>query len=141
MSAHQFSGIWRSRYWYPSNNHEGEDVSEYLVEVHQRGNKLTLQSLPNEIDAHLTVNLVVDGKLATGNWTENTAPGGEFQGMVYSGALQLLVGDDGHSLEGRWVGVGREKLPDGDFEPQIYSGRWQLVRTSRTEAGTGTDVQ
>jgi hypothetical protein len=127
-SQHNFSGIWRNTYWFPSNTHEGEDTSEYIVNVHQHGDKLTVVSLPNAIEAHMTVNLTVDGKLATGTWIENTSPDGEFEAMTYSGALQLLVGDDGKHMDGQWVGVGREKLADGSYEPRIYNGRWQLLR-------------
>lgn len=131
MVQHQFSGIWRSRYWYPSNNHEGEDVSECRVEVHRRGNRLTLQSLPESteyVNYSITINLVVDGKLATGNWTEHTSSQGQFEGMIYSGALQLLISDDDSRMEGKWVGVGREKLANGSYEPQIYNGRWLLEK-------------
>jgi hypothetical protein len=124
----QFSGIWRSSYWYPSNTHDGEDTSEYIVTIHQRGNKLTIVSLPNVINAHITINMTVDGKLATGTWMESTSPELEFGGMVYSGALQLLIAEDGNHMDGQWVGVGREKLADGKYEPQIYHGKWQLVR-------------
>lgn len=126
-SQHNFGGIWRSTYWYPSNTHEGEDTSEYVVTVHQHGDKLTIVSVPNAIDAHITINLTVDGKLATGTWTEHTSPDGEFEAMVYSGAVQLLIADDGKHMDGQWVGVGREKLSDGNYEPRIYNGRWQLL--------------
>lgn len=129
---HNFSGIWRSSYWYPSNNHDGEDVSEYLVVVHQRGHKLVFESLPNSIDAHITINMTVEGRLATGHWLENTSPHGEFEGMVYSGAMQLLVSRDGRQMDGQWVGVGREKLTDDSYEPHIYNGKWQLVRVKDT---------
>jgi hypothetical protein len=128
MTQQQFSGIWHSTYWFPSNNHDGEDTSEYDLEVFQRGNKLNAESLPSAIGDHMTLNLTLDSRLATGSWLENTSDTGEFAGMVYTGALQLIVSEDGNTLEGKWVGVGRERQEDGAYEPQIYSGRWMMVR-------------
>jgi hypothetical protein len=130
-----FSGMWRCTYWYPSNQHPGEqETSEYYCQARQSGDKLTLESLAERPD-HMVINLTLDHGLATGNWTENTNPEGEFEGLQYSGAVQLLAKDNGKLLDGLWVGVGREKLDDGTYEPRIYSGKWQMVR-----AGTGAKV-
>ncbi len=138
---HQFSGIWRSCYWYPSNTHDGEDVSEYELMAHQRGHKLVLESLPNSIKSHITINLSVEGKLATGSWLESTSPSGEFQGMVYSGALQLLVTEDGRQMEGKWVGVGREKVAADTYIPRIYTGRWQMFRVDQNTVSDHTSAR
>lgn len=135
-AQHQFSGIWKSTYWYPSNNHDGEETSQYELEVFQHGRKLSCESLATSGGDHLSLVLTLDGQLATGSWLENTAPDGEFGGMIYSGALQLIISADGRSLEGKWVGVGREKLDDGRYEPQIYSGRWSMERVGDMPAGT-----
>jgi hypothetical protein len=129
-----FSGMWRCAYWYPSNERPGEqDMTEYYVSAKQTGDKIVLESLPNRTD-HIVVNLTVDHHLATGNWVEDTKPEGEFEGIQYSGAVQLLVSDDKQRLDGAWVGVGREKLEDGSYEPRIYTGKWEITR-----AGSKTD--
>jgi len=128
---YNFSGRWQCVYWYPSNERDEQDTSEYVVEVFQRGNKLTVDSLPNDINSHMTVNLTVDGRLATGAWLENTSPQGEFEGLVYSGALQLLVSDDGQRMSGKWVGIGREHLGADKFAPQIYSGDWKMTKVTK----------
>lgn len=125
-----FAGIWHCCYWYPSNTHEGEDISEYYVKVHQMGSKLIIESLPNKIGAYMFVNLTLDGDLATGSWQEDTAPEGEFKGAVYSGALQLLLNEAKDRFEGKWVGVGQE-----EGKRYIYTGRWELARAgSKTSA-------
>lgn len=125
---HDFSGMWRVTYWYPSNQQAGKDEStEYYCQAQQRADKIVFESLPNRPD-HMVVNLTIDHSLATGNWSESTNPDGEFEGLEYSGAVQLLVKQDGNLLDGKWVGVGREKLEDGSYEPQIYTGKIQLVR-------------
>lgn len=127
MTMHypSFEGKWKSIYWYPSNNHEGEDTSQYVVTVHQQGNSLVLESQPNEIGAYILIRLTIDDNLATGNWHETTSPKGEFKGMIYSGAVQLIISKDGKKMTGKWVGIGR------DHEKQaadIYSGNWELVK-------------
>lgn len=122
-----FSGIWHSRYWYPSNNHSGEDISEYLMEIHQVGNRLTGTSLPTDDGSYMTIKLHIEDDLITGSWWENTAPEKEFEGMIYSGAMQLIASEDGKRMDGKWVGNGREKLEDGSYEQRIYTGKWELV--------------
>lgn len=120
-----FSGTWHSTYWFPSNNHDGEETSEYDVDVYQQGNSLVLESQPNEMGAYILVRLTIDGNVATGTWHETTSPTGEFKGMIYSGALQLLINEDADAMIGKWVGIGR----DHDKEvADIYSGRWELKR-------------
>src|SRR5579862_9549932 len=113
-----FPGTWHCRYWYPSNNHAGEDVSEYTVLIDQKDGAFVLHSLPNAIEAYMLARFTVEANMATGTWLENTSPHGEFAAMVYSGVFQLLINDDCTKLAGRWVGIGREK--DG---PRIYEGQ------------------
>lgn len=121
-----FAGTWHSCYWYPSNDKPGEEEkSEYEVIVHQKGGQLILESKPNELGAYIFIRLSVDGKLATGTWHETTSPRGAFKGMVYSGALQLIISDDQNRMDGKWVGVGFDYDKKG---PDIYTGRWELVR-------------
>jgi hypothetical protein len=119
----EYAGIWHSAYWYPSNRNKGEDISEHYAEAHQRGNKLTIQSLRTQDGSYMIINLTLDGDLATGTWQEHTSPTGEFKGAIYSGAMQLLISEDKNRMEGRWVGVGQEK-----GKRYIYGGRWELVR-------------
>jgi hypothetical protein len=131
MAAHDsndYTGIWHCAYAYPSNQHKGEDVSEYYAKVHQRGTVLTLQSLPNQINSYMFLKLRVNGEIATGTWEETTSPDGEFAGATYSGAVQLLVNKDGDHMEGKWVGVGQDK-----GKHQIFTGTWTLRRAGTKE--------
>jgi hypothetical protein len=125
MAADDFSGNWQFCYWFPSNNHDGEDPSEYRMRAHQKGDELVMESLPNDIDAYMLVRLKVDGDLATGTWHETTSPTGEFKGMDYSGAGQLLVSKDRKHMEGMWAGAG---FDHDASEAMIYSGRWELKK-------------
>jgi hypothetical protein len=121
------SGVWHFCYWYPSNNHDGDDVSEYYVTAHHDGNELIMQSLPNSINAYLLSRLRFDGEVATGTWHETTSPTGAFKGAMYSGAGQLILSKDKKRLEGQWAGAGYDhKLK----EPRIYTGKWVIERTA-----------
>lgn len=121
--AKTFEGTWHCTYWYPSNVHAGEDTSEYDVTVTRSGNQLILESKPTENGSYILIRLSLEDDIATGTWHETTAPEGAFKGMVYSGALQLIVNKDATVMEGKWVGIGR------DYEmnrPDIYTGKWKL---------------
>ena len=126
MAVDDFSGTWQFCYWYPSNNHNGEDRSEYRMHAHQKDGELVLESMPNDINAYMLARLKFDGNLATGTWYETTSPVGEFKGMEYSGAGQLIVSDDKRAMEGMWAGVGIDRETN---KPKIYSGRWELKRS------------
>lgn len=130
-----FSGMWRCTYWYPSNKRPGEqETSECYCNAKQTGDKLVVESLPDPEGHYMVTNLTIDHGLATGQWVEDTKPQGEFEGLQYSGAVQLLVSDDGSRMVGAWVGIGREKLDDGTFEPRIYNGKFELVRAGNRAA-------
>ncbi len=120
------SGIWHCCYWFPSNAHPGEEeTSEYDVQAELTGNQLILQSTPNPTNSYIFIRLMIDGIFASGGWTENTSPTGEFEGMVYSGVVQLIIDHDRRRMAGKWVGVGR------DLEKQradVYEGRWEFTR-------------
>ncbi len=122
-----FDGTWHSTYWYPSNRQSGEETSEYELQVSHDGDQLVLQSQPTNNGAYILMRLSIDDGVATGTWQETTAPEGDFKGMVYSGALQLIVAKDGQSMEGKWVGIGRDYERN---QPDIYSGRWLLTKKS-----------
>lgn len=123
-NKNKFAGKWHCRYWYPSNTHSGEDVSKYEVTIHQNGSTLILESLPNKEDSYMFARMVVDGDLVTGTWHESTSPTGEFEGSIYSGALQLLLNQAGE-MQGKWVGVGQE----GGVR-HIYTGNWEITKLS-----------
>ncbi|HVU59403.1 MAG TPA: hypothetical protein VHC98_01025 [Candidatus Saccharimonadales bacterium] len=131
LNVTELPGIWHCRYWFPSNTHDGEDVSEYYVRIDQTADGFTLHSLPNRLKAYLQAHFTVESNLATGMWLENTSPTGEFGGMIYSGVFQLIIAEDAKSLHGRWVGIGRETDGSG---AHIYEGRWEIDYAGAAEA-------
>lgn len=127
-NTHNFSGKWLSSQWHPNVEDDQELAYSHQMEAHQRGDKLVLESITDPLKSHMTVNLVIDHSIATGSWSVSTLADGEYEGMTYFGALQLIISEDGRRMGGQWVGVGRERLDDGSYEPHIYNGKWRIVR-------------
>lgn len=116
-----YSGVWLSRYEYYSSGREETFVPKHFVLVLQRGNRLTVQSLPGAStnpDSPLSMDLTVDGSVITGTWVEQTATDGYYRGARYHGAIQMLVEPTGTRMVGKWVGFGKDM--------DINSGPWDL---------------
>ncbi|MEU9285949.1 helix-turn-helix transcriptional regulator [Streptomyces sp. NPDC048275] len=118
-SSRNYSGVWLSRYEYFSSGRDSAFTGLHYVVVLQHGNRLTVRSLPGSSDSPLTMDLEVDGHVATGTWTEQTASEGYYRGARYHGAIQLIVEPTGRRMTGKWVGFGKE------FD--VNTGPWELV--------------
>lgn len=124
------TGIWRSRYEFTSSGRGGKTyASVHYAVVIQHGAKLQLRSLPESAPSRLMMDLRANGQAVTGTWTEETNPGGYYQGSVYEGAIQMLLDPTGHRMSGKWVGFGR------DFD--LNTGPWTLELVS---ADTGPEA-
>jgi hypothetical protein len=123
QAAHRnYSGVWLSRYEYFSSGRDAAFTGSHYVVLLQHGNRLTARSLPNgssNPNSPLTMDLEIDGHVATGTWTEQTASDGYYRGARYHGAIQLLVEPTGRRMTGKWVGFGKE------FD--INTGPWELI--------------
>ena len=122
-----FSGVWNFAYWYPSNEHKGEDISAYEMQAFQMGDQLVLESIPSEDESYMFVRLTLESDLATGMWYETTSPHGSFGGMTYSGAGQMILSPDKQSMKGRWAGMG---LDQQSGKRRIYTGKWTLAKSA-----------
>ena len=125
--AADFSGTWQFTHWYPTTDDSEEQSASYKVVAHQKGNAVVFQSEFDEREAYMLVKLTIDGRLATGSWHENANMHGPFEGVQYSGAGQLLISEDGKSMDGMWAGVGLDRATS---QPKVYTGRWELKRAS-----------
>lgn len=115
----EFTGIWHSRYVYPSTGRNSEFVGEHFVVIRQHANRLIGQSVPHSTGSTLRLELAVDSPVATGTWRETTAPTGYYQGATYHGTLQLVIDPSNRRMRGMWLGFGR------DFT--INSGEWDII--------------
>ena len=113
------SGIWLSDYEYRSSGRGETFHGRHYVMLLQRGGRLMVRSLPAS-KSRLSMDLSVNGQVATGTWAEQTQADGYYRGAVYTGAIQLLEREDGRHLTGAWVGFGKE--PE-----EINTGAWSLT--------------
>jgi transcriptional regulator with XRE-family HTH domain len=122
------SGIWRSRYTYPSTGRGQDFTGEHYVLMRQKENRLVGQSLPHSVGSQLRLELTLDSSIATGTWRETTSSAGYYEGAVYHGTLQMVVDPVGTYMRGRWLGFGKEFA--------INTGPWELTRceTSTSKA-------
>ena len=120
------SGMWHFCYWAPTHDDMNEETSEYDMRAHQKGRELIFESInTGKNDAYLVVRLTLDGQLAPGTWHETTATTGDFKGMMYSGAGQLIMSKDKKRLSGMWAGVG---IDHSNEEPRVYTGKWEFTK-------------
>lgn len=115
------SGIWLSRYEFPSSGRNGTFTGLHHLVLAHHGARITARSLPaasSNPGSPLCLDLTVDGPVVTGTWVEQTAPDGYYRGARYHGALQLLVDPTGRRMAGRWVGFGKDC--------EVNTGPWEL---------------
>jgi transcriptional regulator with XRE-family HTH domain len=112
------NGIWLSRYEYESSGRGAWFANSHYVLIVQQGARVHARSLPETTPGRLLMDLTVNGAAVTGTWTEETNPGGYYQGAVYHGAIQMLLEPSGRKMTGQWAGFGR------DYE--VNTGPWSL---------------
>ena len=113
------TGIWLSRYEYPSSSRGGTFSGQHYVMILQRGAHLNVRSLPNQ-HSRLSLDLTVNGKMVKGTWAEHTSEGGYYKGAVYDGTIQLELNQTNDRMKGRWLGFGRDP-------GEINDGPWQFT--------------
>jgi DNA-binding transcriptional regulator YiaG len=118
------TGIWLSRYEYPSSSRDGTFTGLHHLVLIQRGGKVQARSIGSQ--GKLIMDLTAEGNILTGTWREETNPQGYYRGATYHGAIQLTIGPTGHRMAGQWAGFGK----DGE----VNSGPWTLDLVS-TETG------
>lgn len=122
------SGIWLSRYEYPSSGRNGTFEGRHFVLLLHHADRLTVRSLPDTAAGELTMDLTVDGNVVTGTWVEVTNRAGYYRGARYHGVVQMLAEPTGRRIAGKWLGFGRDM--------DVNVGPWELVfqdpRTTKT---------
>ena len=117
-------GIWHSRYEYVSDGRKEKFDSEHYLVLRVQAGRLVAQSLPNSLESEVHLDLAVSSLVATGTWSERTAPTGYYKGAVYHGAIQLLLDPLHRTMSGKWLGF--------DKAFQVNSGVWELRRVDRS---------
>jgi hypothetical protein len=134
-STEDFSGIWHSRYVYPSTGRGKTFSGEHFVVLRQQGTRLIGHSLSHTTGSRLRLELSVENAVATGTWREQTSLTGYYKGAIYHGTLQLVVDPAGRRMTGMWLGFGRDfTINSGDWELT-----WRDAQTSKTTQRTYQD--
>jgi transcriptional regulator with XRE-family HTH domain len=127
--AGNYSGIWLSRYEFFSSERREMSVDLCHVLLLQRGNDLSVRSLPGSTPSTITMDLTVESNVITGTWRERTNPHGPYRGAVYHGAIQLLAEPTGRRMAGKWCGFGSRM--------ETNTGPWELLfRDASTSKAT-----
>ncbi|WP_201851514.1 hypothetical protein [Myceligenerans indicum] len=117
-----YSGVWLSRYQYFSSGRDGTFQALHHVVLLQHDSRLTVRSLPGASStpgSNLSMELTIEGNVATGTWREETSREDHYRGAIYHGAIQMLIEPTGRRITGKWVGFGRNM--------DVNSGPWELV--------------
>ena len=118
-SQGRLAGIWRSRYTYASSSRDNQQFTgQHYVLLLQHEDQLQVRALPGS-QSQLTMNLTIDGRLATGLWRELTSGDGYYRGHEFHGVVQMIIDPAGRRMEGRWLGHDRAVTT-------INSGGWTL---------------
>jgi transcriptional regulator with XRE-family HTH domain len=110
------TGIWLSKYDYPSSSRGRTYSGAHYVVLIQRGAKVQARSIGSP--SKLLMDLTAEGSVLTGTWREETDSDGYYRGATYHGAIQLTVGPSAHRMKGQWAGFGKEG--------EVNSGPWTL---------------
>lgn len=125
-TSNDFSGIWRSDYTYHNSDQNKDFLSQHYVRLYVKDNQLIAESIPGVNESYMLARFSVDGNIATGSWQEVTDPKGDYEGIIYHGAAQLVVSDDKKNLKGKWVGFGKQM--------DIKTGPWEFVYLGEDES-------
>lgn len=119
MSHNDFSGIWRSSYRFKGGIDSKTYETEHYVTMHQKGNHLIVESLPNTNGSYLWAKFTLDGRIATGIYHSENSPQSSKKGAIYYGAAQMLIDENCDALRGKGVGFGKGL--------EIKTNDWELV--------------
>jgi hypothetical protein len=118
-SGSGLSGIWQSTYTFFSSRRDCTIEAQHFLVLRYEDGHLVGQSLPHTTGSRLSLDLAVEKPIATGTWLEQTSPVGYYAGATYHGTLQMFIDPVGRSMNGKWLGFGR------NFE--INTGDWRLT--------------
>lgn len=114
----KISGVWLTTYKYHNSHRDVELESKHYVRAYTKDNLIIMETIPEYNDSYMLARFSQDDKILTGTWQEGTDPKGDYEGAIYHGAGQLIVSDDGKSIEGKWVGFGKKM--------DIKTGKWEF---------------
>jgi hypothetical protein len=89
------------------------------VRLYPKGDGFVIETVSKVNDSYMLARFSLDENVATGSWQQATSPKGDYQGVEYHGAGQLIVSDDGKRMVGKWVGFGKNM--------EVKTGPWEFT--------------
>ncbi|GAA5118688.1 helix-turn-helix transcriptional regulator [Pseudonocardia adelaidensis] len=132
VGASALAGRWSSTYRYHSTSRGADLEGTHVIDLRTEDGRLTGRSLAHPQRSVLDLDLLVNGTIASGAWTERTSPTGHYRAATYQGLIQLVIDPAGRQMVGRWLGVGKR------FE--VKSGEWRLTWADQPEPAGGRPV-
>jgi hypothetical protein len=117
---YDFSGVWHSKYRVPSGTNHKIVETEHDVVMYRHGNHLVIETLPREDGSYMMARFTIEGRIVTGTYHSENSPNSAAKGAVYFGAAQLVLSDDGNTLDGKAVGFGKDM--------EVKMSEWTLTR-------------
>jgi hypothetical protein len=117
--TNKFSGIYLSDYTYHSSSKDADLQSKHYIRLFPKGNEMVIESVPELNDSYMLARFAIDGNVATGSWQTATSPKGDYQGVIYHGAAQMIISEDGKHFDGKWVGFGKNM--------EVKTGPWEFT--------------
>jgi hypothetical protein len=119
VSVKQLSGIWRTSYTYHNSDRQKELESVHYVRLYPKDHAIVIETIPRANEAYMLAKFSLDGNIATGSWQQSTSPKGDYKGVLYHGAAQLIISEDGKHMKGKWVGFGKNM--------EVKTGPWEFT--------------
>lgn len=118
MADIDFEKEWRSRYTYS----RGDSV--HVIRLQQSDDSIVANSLPNEEQSELSMELSLDENILSGTWRERTSPSGPYRGEIFHGVVQFAMDEERTKAEGKWLGFNRDRT-------KINLGNWILEQEQK----------
>lgn len=112
-------GIWRSEYTYHNSGRNQDVESIHYVRLYPKDGGLIMETIPEVNHSYMVARFSLDENIATCSWQQTTSPEGDYGGIIYHGAGQLIISDDGKQMSGKWVGFGRNM--------EVKTGPWKFA--------------
>lgn len=112
-------GIWSTTYTYHNSARDIDLESKHYVKVRTIDNLVVMETLSDFNDSYMLAKFSQNEDILTGTWIEKTSITGDYKGVTYHGAAQLVLSGDGKTIKGKWIGFGKNM--------EVKTGEWQFI--------------
>lgn len=118
-ASRSIRGIWSTTYTYHNSARDIDLESKHYVKVRTIDNLVVMETLSDFNDSYMLAKFSQNEDTLTGTWMEKTSTTGDYKGVVYHGAAQLVLSEDSKTIKGKWIGFGKNM--------EVKTGDWQFI--------------